>query len=271
MRRLFTFIATSFLLATIGPLAQSQNAPASPGPEFEVASVKQIIRPNEPDRPGRSKANTAFVGTSGNPFKTSGSRVTIQGTPLMLIAAAYNIQLYQIEAAPAWTDALVYTVTAKAEGDSTPQSDQLRRMLQSLLTERFQLQLHPSTKEMNVYHLVPAKKVTGLKPAAADETFSWKLTPNQDGTLRSKATRESIGDFVQLVGVSSDRPVIDKTGFTGYIDYDITISPQEARSQDDVNRAIVDAVKDQLGLKLEAAKDVIETFVVDSIQKPSDN
>lgn len=89
--------------------------------------------------------------------------------------------------------------------------------------------------------------------------------------MRSKATRESIGDFVQLVGVSTDRPVIDKTGVTGYIDYEILVSQQDARTVDDVNRAIVDAVKEQLGLKLEPAKDPIEMLVVDRVQKPSEN
>jgi uncharacterized protein (TIGR03435 family) len=89
--------------------------------------------------------------------------------------------------------------------------------------------------------------------------------------LRSKATRESIGDFVQLVGVSSDRPVIDKTGITGDIDYDILISPPEGLGPEDVNRAIINAVIDQLGLKLESAKDSIAILVVDKADKPLAN
>jgi uncharacterized protein (TIGR03435 family) len=77
----------------------------------------------------------------------------------------------------------------------------------------------------------------------------------------------------QLTGpdVSADRPVIDKLGMTGDIDYDIIIYTQDARSQDDVNRAILDAVKDQLGLKLEPAKDAIERLVVESAAKASEN
>lgn len=91
------------------------------------------------------------------------------------------------------------------------------------------------------------------------------------GTLRSKATKESIGDFVQFVGVSTDRPVIDKTGITGYIDYDIVISPPEGRGPDETNRAIIYAVVDQLGLKLESAKDPIDMLVVDGVEKPSED
>jgi uncharacterized protein (TIGR03435 family) len=100
------------------------------------------------------------------------------------------------------------------------------------------LKFHRGTKEMPVYHMIQAKKSGLFKAAAPDETFSWNVTPGPAGTLRSKATKESIGDFVQLVGVSTDKPVIDKTGITGYIDYDILITPPEGRSQEETNRAI---------------------------------
>jgi uncharacterized protein (TIGR03435 family) len=240
-------------------------------PQFEVAVVKQVIRQNEPERANRSKTDVSFVGTAGNPFKIYGSRVMIQGTALSLITAAYQVKSYQVTNVPGWADSSIYAVTAKAEGDSVPELDQVRLMLQSLLADRFGLRLHDDTKEMNVYRLTPGKKSSGLKPAGAGETFNWKMTKGQDGTLRSTATRESIGDFVQLVGVSADRPVIDRTGLTGYIDYDIVISASDARSQDDVDRAILDAVQDQLGLKLEPAKEPVKVLVVDRIEKPSGN
>jgi uncharacterized protein (TIGR03435 family) len=38
-----------------------------------------------------------------------------------------------------------------------------------------------------------------------------------------------------------------------------------------VNRAIIDAIKDQLGMKLEPAKDPLEVLVVDRVEKPSEN
>jgi uncharacterized protein (TIGR03435 family) len=236
-------------------------------PEFEVASVKQLDNPLV--RPGET--DLSFVGTSGKSIKITGNRISIKGTLRALIAAAYDVRNYQLAATPPWTGTLVYDVIAETPGDAVPTQEQVRPMLQSLLADRFQLKLHRETKELPVYHLIPGKKYVGLKTAAPDETFSWNLTPGPGGTLRSKATKESIGDFVQLVGVSADRPVIDMTGVTGYIDYDILITPGDARGPDDVNRAIVDAVKDQLGLKLEPAKDPIAMLVVDRVEKPSEN
>jgi uncharacterized protein (TIGR03435 family) len=247
-------------------LAQSQQ-PASA--VFEVASVKQLERSLQP-----GQYDLSFVGTSGKPFKIAGNRVAATGTLHTLIADAYGVKDYQISAAPSWADSLLYAIIAKTPGEAEPTQDEVRPMLQALLAERFQLKFHRDSKELPVYHMVQAKKSNLFKMAAPNETFGWNVTPGPGGTMRSKATKESIGDFVQLVGVSTDRPVIDKTGITGEIDYDILISlPEgwspEARNPEETNRAIVYAVVDQLGLKLESAKDRVEMLVVDRVEKPS--
>ena len=104
--------------------------------------------------------------------------------------------------------------------------------------------------------------------------------------MRSKATKESIGDFVQLVGASADRPIVNKTGITGFIDYDILFEPPVvARSsaeggvrqgpkgldREDLNRALIEAIQDQLGLKLQSTKDAVEILVIDHVERPSEN
>jgi uncharacterized protein (TIGR03435 family) len=252
-----TILACIFVSACCGSYGQT-------GPEFEVASVKQFDRP-------LAGPDLSFVGTSGKPFKIAGHRVTVQGTLRTLIADAYGIKEYQISGTPPWAGTLMYAIAATTRGDTVTTQEQVRPMLQALLAERFQLKVHRETKELPVYHLTQRKTSSLLKPAAPDETFSWNVSQGPGGTLRSKATKESIGDFVQLVGVSADRPVIDETGLTGDIDYDILISPPDAQSGEDVNRAIIYAVIDQLGLKLEPAKDSTGILVVDRVDKPADN
>jgi uncharacterized protein (TIGR03435 family) len=260
-------VARKRLLAVAGPLLIGALAA---GAEFDVASVKQLERSLNP-----GQQDLSFVGKSGKPINIAGNRITMRGTLRALIAAAYDIKDYQISAAPSWAGVLVYDVVGKAPGDSAPTQDEVRPMFQALLTDRFHLKIHRETKIMPVYNLMPGKKTIGLKAAGPDETFRWGLNVQPDGTLRSKATKESIGDFVQLVGASADRPVLDKTGVTGYIDYDILIATPEAReglrNQDDTNKAILDAVKDQLGLKLEPAKEPVELLVVDRAERPSEN
>ena len=234
--------------------------------EFEVASLKQLDRQME-----KGQQDLSFVGKSGKLFQITGNRITIQGTLRKLISAAYDVKDYQIAGTPEWGGTLVYALTAESPGDAVPTQEQVRPMLKALLAERFQLKLHRDTKELPVYHLAMVKKSNFLKPAGADETFHWDLTPGPGGTLRSKATRESIADFVQLVGVSADRPVVDKTGLTGDIDYDILITAPDGRTPEDVNRAILYAVIDQLGLKLESTKAPVDVFVIDHVEKPTAN
>ncbi len=194
---------------------------------FDVASVKQLDQSLQAGTPYLS-----FLGNAGKPFKIAGNRVmwpAVQsanpgavpgGTLHALIADAYGIKTYQISGLPSWADSLLFTITATTPGAAAPTQDEVRPMLRALLVDRFQLRFHRDSKEMSVYHMVQVKKSNAFKAAAPEETFTWSLTAGPAGTLRSKATKESIGDFVQLVGVSTDKPVIDKSGLTGEIDYD---------------------------------------------------
>jgi uncharacterized protein (TIGR03435 family) len=258
----FTIICLAGWVSLPAGRSQSQASPA----QFDVASIKQLDQSLQP-----GQYDLSFVGTAGKPFKIAGNRITVRGTLRALVSDAYNVKDYQVTGAPSWAESLLFVITAESPGDGVPTQDQVRPMLQALLAERFQLKIHHTTKELPVYRLIQAKKSRAFKSADPSETFSWNLTPGPGSTLRSKATKESIGDFVQLVGVSTDRPVIDRTGVTGDIDYDILITQPEGKSPDEVSRAIVYAVIDQLGLKLEPAKDPIDMLIVDRVEKPSEN
>jgi uncharacterized protein (TIGR03435 family) len=266
------------LVTTISPLTlvgAPQNQAAAPSENaaatnmvFEVASVKQRSEPLSSLVPDLS-----FIGTSGRLAKVSGNRVTLTASLRAIIAAAYNVKTYQIAGEPPWADTFVYVIEAKSPGDAEPTQEQIQPMLRSLLADRFRLRLHRETKDFAVYNmtLMQGQKNTALKPAAQDETFSFSVTPGPGGTVRGKATKASIVDFVQMVSGSADRPVIDKTGLTGDIDWDILIPQEGVRTLDDRNRAFIEAAKDQLGLKLEPSRNPIEILVVDAVAPPSEN
>ncbi len=78
-----------------------------------------------------------------------------------LIYLRFDLQDYQVAGVPSWavssTNSDRYDIAAKAEGDGTLSRDQSKKLLQSLLAERFQLKFHYETKEMPVYALVVAK------------------------------------------------------------------------------------------------------------------
>ena len=273
--------AAVVLVLVISPLTVVAAPQAQSHPSFEVASVKQLGN-RQGDGPDLS-----FVGTSGNPFKISGNRISVNGTLHAFIAAAYSLKDYQVSVGvPSWADSLMFNITALGPGPAETTQDQARVMLESLLADRFQVKFHRESKVLPVYYLVQSKSSKNFTPAGADETFSWNVTQEPGGVMRSKATKESIGDFVQLVGASADRPVINKTGITGFIDYDLRYElpratgpsageggggGKHAPNPDDLNRALIAAIQDQLGLKLQSTKDMVDILVIDSAERPSEN
>jgi uncharacterized protein (TIGR03435 family) len=85
----------------------------------------------------------------------------------------------------------------------------------------------------------------------------------------------TLGSFLQ----NNERPVIDKTGLTGYYDFTLSFLPElppgfdkEKLPPEMLPRpSLFDAVRSQLGLKLEATKGPVEYYAVEHIEKPEAN
>jgi uncharacterized protein (TIGR03435 family) len=246
------------LLVSAAKLHAQQQQPASPL-AFEVAS----IRPH--------KGMYTVVRSS-----ISGPKVTIEAYGLLgLIMDAYHLNAsYQISGGPSWMDSDFdrFDIVANAPGEGTPTADDVRRMLQTLLADRFQLKLHRETRERPVYALVVAKNGTKLKESAPDKEFSISVGGGRTSHLTmTKATMEQLA--VQLSTSGLDRPVLDKTGLAGH--YDITLNwiPEYngPPAPDSNGISVFTAVQEQLGLKLEPKKAPVEILVIDHVEKPSEN
>ena len=108
----------------------AQAQPAS-RPEFEVASIKLHNGP---------------ISMSG--LETSGTRVAVDASTVSdMIALAYHLKDYQLAGVVDWMRSERYDVVARSPGDSAPDIDHIRPMLQSLLADRFQLKIHFETHE----------------------------------------------------------------------------------------------------------------------------
>lgn len=247
--------ASLIVLMTSGVFGQSAQQPRA----FEVASIKPHERPvNQMDN-----------------YSSSGPRLTLESyTAFTLVMEAYNLKNYQVSyaASSPQRDMTFYDIFAKAEGDGVPTRDELRQMLQTLLAERFNLKAHRETKEMPVYALVVGKNGPRFKESAPDAVSVRRggvNAPNQY-MERSKAT---MGDLANGLGVYADRPILDKTGLTGTYDYRIEAAPwfRMINNPQLGDISVFDAVQEQLGLKLEPQKAMVEILVVDHIEKPSGN
>ena len=251
--------ATSLALLCSGAFGQ----PASTPRKFELAAIKTL---NEPQN--------ALSG-----FSSSGTRVTLQGyTFLALVMEAYNLKWHQValgpSALPPVPEYNYYFIEAKAEGDAVPTRDEFRQMLQVLLAERFNLKVHPEQKQMDVYALIIGKNGPKLKESAPDAVFSGYGGVN--GRNQSmKQTKADSAEIAQAISnmFGPDRPVVDKTGLTGFYDFFVEATPEwrinNNPQPEDVS--VFSAVQDQLGLRLEPQKAMIDILVVDHMDKPSPN
>jgi len=116
------------------------------------------------------------------------------------------------------------------------------------------------------------------------------------GKIRMISNGVTIGEFVNRLANQLDRPVMDMTGLSGQYDItlDFAIDPSimqarmaamgggppstgadspEAAAQDPIGAATMfSALKEQLGLRLEARKGPVDVLVIDSMQKtPTEN
>lgn len=245
-------------------------AQQQPRPSFEVASIK----------PNNSPSGNG--GLRFDPGALTAENVGLR----FLITWGYNVKMFQLTGGPGWMESAKFDIAAKAEGNAS--SERLRLMLQSLLEERFKLQLRHETKIQSVYSLVPAKSGIKLRESRADcealarEQQAGQLSRRNCGTWSGSdheftGTKISMAQFVEGLSQMLEFPVIDKTGFAGNFDVRLAWSGSDPVAAPDgvagktADPAIFTALREQLGLKLESAKGPVEVLVVDHLEHPSGN
>jgi len=94
----------------------------------------------------------------------------------------------------------------------------------------------------------------------------------------AQAKNEKLSDLANTLSGMVGRTIIDKTGLAGEYDFEFRWQPEsQAKGGDngtadsDLPATIVDALKEQLGLKVTADKAPVPTVVVDKIVQPEAN
>lgn len=113
----------------------------------------------------------------------------------------------------------------EGRGDPSATKEQVREMVKGLLADRFQLKVHHETRDLPMYALIPAKG--GIKLQAAKDDGKSRVRGffsfMDKGWIQGHAVQMTI--LVQLLTGNTDRPVIDKTGFTEPFDFRLTWTP----------------------------------------------
>jgi uncharacterized protein (TIGR03435 family) len=300
-------LITQPLLAQTAP-AQTPPPPAwqtAAGTKqtFDVASV----RPSPPGSRPRGAILNPFDETppTGGLFSANGPLIAYIAFAYKLRDITQMMALNG--KLPEWAQAAnTYDIEARADG--APTQDQVRLMVQSLLAERFKLAVHYETKQLPVFALAldkPGKLGPQFVPHPAEQPCLNKpekaapLAPNTappiycgidewqvNGLLHVRmidVTMEQatglLGGMGGILGDLGPRSAIDQTGLTGHYDLNLEFVMQKAgdpsASPDSDSGAsgpsITTALKNQLGLKLIKQTGPVNVFVLDHIEKPSEN
>jgi uncharacterized protein (TIGR03435 family) len=265
---------------------------------FEVASVK---RNQGADRPGSSNVPLG----PADAFSPTGGLFSTTNYPLSVyVTFAYKLTVTQIgemlDQLPKWNRINRYDIEARAAGN--PSKDQYRLMMQSLLADRFKLAIHFETKQLPVLALVldkPGKLGPKLRQHSTDEPCPTgaslesgivpalaggfpqpcgafeQLPPSAPGRFTGGARNVPMPVIASTFSAGLFRtfkPVVDRTGLIGDYDFVIDFSPELPNVEADPNGpTFLEALKDQLGLKLESAMGAVDTIVIDHIEVPSEN
>ena len=195
---------------------------------------------------------------------------------------------------PKWISEDRFDIQARAAG--TPTRDEMRLMMQALLAERFGLVVHKETRQVPVFALVLSKPGTPgpkLRPHPVTDTCSEDsrvegyppvcgviahLAPRVPGRSsfggRAVTIDALAGSLPTQTGMATlPRPVVDETGLSGTYDFvmEWTQATQDGSVPEGGGPSFQEALKEQLGMKLESKKGPVEVLVIDHVEHPSAN
>ena len=165
---------------------------------------------------------------------------------------------------PAWISTERFDANAKAPDHTPP--EQIPKMLQTLLIERFQLELHHETREFPAYVLIAGKGKLKMEASTAEGA---RDTFDMTGPRRA-ARNMSMAGLAQYVSMTAGAPVVDQTGLNGRFNFPYEMSSEEQGGKE--GYPSIFTIVEELGLKLESKKLPFDVVVVDRGNKvPTEN
>jgi uncharacterized protein (TIGR03435 family) len=268
--RFSTLAACVWCVGALG--AQTADTPA-----FEVVSVKSNVS-------GDTRTSSIVTPSA----RYTATNVTLR----MLIKTAYQVHDDQIVGGPGWMETDRFDLTAKGAGNPATSAfvTQARLMLRPALADRFGLVLRRETRDIPVFALLQARRDRSLGPQLRDsQNCAGPATPlpaapdalepvpdfpcgsgfSRAGHLGARGMEFS--DLVRQLSAWTDRVLIDRTALTGRYDWDLQWTPEPLTPDISVapNRLPLEtALRDQLGFRLEPARDSVEVLVIDRAERP---
>jgi len=279
MTRLVLLIAV--VMAGTRVSAQVPEAP----PQFEVVSIKR---------------STADTGAGGIRTLPDGTMVLVNQPIRSILGGASPEPAQQVIGYPSWVETERYDITAKPPAGST--REQRSEMLRQMFAERMKLVAHVEQREQDAYALVVARDDGRLGPQLRLSTLDCsppptgtpppppRTAPLTDGEVENSCSMVVGNGRLLSGGLKLDvlsltlrglagRVVTNRTGLDGF--YAIKLMFAERRVAAGTGGTapadpadapdIFTALREQLGLQLRPERITAAVFVIDSIERPSEN
>jgi bla regulator protein BlaR1 len=225
--------------------------------------------------------------------KVTLSRATAEGSALLgrtdqsfivhnmplraVVARAYDVEQFLVVGGPDWLDKPLYDIDAQPGLGPEPGSG--IRPLKTMLVDRFNLQAHREVRELPGFVLrvdgggsklnaSPALAVglSGGRPPVPQLLMDAQSSELADGQLWMRhvqltGTYTDMKDLARTLSSIVGRPVLDQTGLTGRYDFSLKVTQTPNK--------LSAALREQLGLQLEATTAPVNVIVVDDVQQPT--
>jgi uncharacterized protein (TIGR03435 family) len=298
-----TFVAQGRLFA-LRPALQASDMRH---PSFDVASIRE--NKSGFDATGANKPHSNFPIGSDDSYSATGGEFSATNLPLIsYIIFAYKITTNNRDAlvasVPDWVMNDGFNIEARTDVKGVTK-DQMRLMMRSLLAERFGLAIHHEEREVPVFAATldhPGKPGPQLRKHLANADCPQTTTASYSSPATDAAGFPVIcngfansmhpdapyhrkvggGDLTIAAIVSGfsgighlGRPAVDQTGLTGGYDFFLDWLPDPPLGKelpaDASGPSFVEALKNQLGIKLVRQNSTIDFVVVDRVERPSPN
>ncbi len=279
MKHAISILLIAFDTILLAPIATGSHTQPYIGAQSKLEFEAATIKPVDPSASGGVFMGGGCHGSdsrynSGSSAPPPLARCVLRYTLLGLIATASPQPTLDGAGdgplkfeGPSWANSDRWDVEAKAEDPNVSEAE-LRQMLFTLLTDRFKLQFHHETRQVQGYELTIARNGPKIQEDASDVKPGMSV-----GTGLATFTKCPVRLLATFLAGNLDGPVVDTTGLTGAYSFKFNIPPRPTASGDGTldSPSIFTALQEQLGFRLAAQKIPQDVTVIDHAEKPSPN
>lgn len=281
-----TRVSLLIVLALVPVAAQTPVGPVlsdAPGAQrlaFDAVSIKT------------NRTNAGVPGMTAPPGRFTATNMWVR----FVIQNAWGVRDDEITGGPDWLTTDRFDIIATT-GGAVGQRESMA-MLRSMLEDRFKLVARMETRQEPIYALVMARDDRKLGPDIRLSSVDCKAKRDACGASRSgfpamtmRATGWPVSTLVSQLPQWVGRPVDDATGLAGAFDFSLTFVPETtprgpgaaigrpaatlgavtAAPSADAGTSLFTALQEQLGLRLEPRRGLVEMLVIDAIERPTDD